>query len=58
MLQTAIAATDGLVSHHFNVRKTFPDPQGGVVDNPNEFCANFLYDGAAKNPLFLVRTSI
>jgi hypothetical protein len=51
ILETATAATDGMSFHDFRVGNTFPDPNGGVIDNPNEFCANFLYDAAAANPL-------
>jgi hypothetical protein len=39
--------------HHFHVGNTFPDPEGGVVNNPNELCANVLYDGVTQNPLIL-----
>ncbi|MEV8596109.1 hypothetical protein [Streptomyces sp. NPDC052012] len=51
VLATATAGTDGMSLNHFNIGNTFPDPEGGVVDNPNEFCVNFLYDRAASNPL-------
>ena len=51
VLAAATAPTDGMSLSQFNVGNTFPDPEGGVVDNPNEFCVNFLYDGAAANPL-------
>ncbi|MBT2366040.1 hypothetical protein J7E88_12150 [Streptomyces sp. ISL-10] len=51
VLARETAGTDGMSFHHFNVGNTFPDPQGGVIDNPNEFCVNFSYDGAAINPL-------
>ncbi|MEX2973084.1 hypothetical protein [Streptomyces sp. C184] len=51
VLASATAGTDGMSFHHFNVGNTFPDPEGGLVNNPNEFCVNFLYDGAAANPL-------
>ena len=53
ILRAETASTDGMVFHHFSVGNTFPDPEGGVVDNPNEFCANVLYDGVANNPLIL-----
>ncbi|MFD9425629.1 MULTISPECIES: hypothetical protein [unclassified Streptomyces] len=51
VLATETASTDAMSFHHFSVGNTFPDPEGGVIDNPNEFCVNFLYDGAAINPL-------
>lgn len=51
VLAKATADTSGMSVQQFQVGNTFPDPEGGVIDNPNEFCANFLYDGAASNPL-------
>ncbi|MFF9810763.1 hypothetical protein ACF1G5_37720 [Streptomyces coeruleorubidus] len=51
VLARKTAGTDGMSFHHFSVGSTFPAPEGGVVDNPNEFCVNFLYDGAVNNPL-------
>ncbi|MEX7470649.1 DUF3238 domain-containing protein [Mycobacterium adipatum] len=51
VLEAATANTDGMSFHDFSVGNPFPDPEGGVIDNPNEFCVNFLYDGAAGNPL-------
>lgn len=53
VLKTGTASTAKMVFHHFHVGNTFPDAQGGVIDNPNEFCANVLYDGATSNPLLL-----
>ncbi|NUL02536.1 hypothetical protein HRW07_04600 [Streptomyces lunaelactis] len=51
VLARETAGIDGMSFHHFSVGNTFPSPEGGVADNPNEFCVNFLYDGAAGNPL-------
>lgn len=51
VLQVDTAGTEGLSFHGFHVGNTYPDPQGGVVDNPNELCVNFLYDGVTQNPL-------
>jgi hypothetical protein len=51
VLQSATASTDGMSFHDFHVGNTFPDPEGGVVDNPNELSANVLYDGVTENPL-------
>jgi hypothetical protein len=51
ILTSATAGTDGLNFHDFHVGNTFPDPEGGVVPNPNEECANVLYDGITQNPL-------
>lgn len=53
VLQSDTASTDRMSFHDFHVGNTFPDPQGGVVDNPNELCANVLYDGVTENPLAL-----
>lgn len=53
VLESATASTDQMTFHGFSIGNTFPDPDGGVVDNPNEFCANFLYDGTTENPLIV-----
>jgi hypothetical protein len=53
VLRSETASTDRMNFHDFHVGNTFPDPQGGVVDNPNELCANVLYDGVTENPLTL-----
>lgn len=53
VLESATASTDDMNFHDFNVGNTFPDPEGGVLDNPNQFCVNVLYDGAAGNPLIV-----
>jgi hypothetical protein len=39
--------------HDFRVGNTFPHPNGGRLDIPNESTANALYDGVAQNPLAL-----
>jgi hypothetical protein len=51
VLAVETAGTDAMSFYSFNVGNTFPDPEGGVIDNPNEFCVNFIYAGAASNPL-------
>jgi Protein of unknown function (DUF3238) len=51
VLQSASAGTERMTFHDFQVGNTFPDPNGGVVDNPNELTANVLYDGESSNPL-------
>jgi hypothetical protein len=51
VLEAATAGTEGMSFHHFSVGNAFPDPEGGVIENPNEFTVNFLYDGAGGNPL-------
>lgn len=51
ILETATADTDGMFFHDFKVGNTFPDPEGGVIDNPNDLTATVLYDCAATNPL-------
>lgn len=51
VLETGAAPTDGMSFHDFQVGNTYPDPQGGVVDLPNEETAGLLYDGVTHNPL-------
>jgi hypothetical protein len=51
VLDSDTAPTDKMSFHDFHAGNTFPDPEGGVVDNPSENCSNVLYDGAAKNPV-------
>jgi hypothetical protein len=51
VLETAFAETDRMSFHDFQVGNTYPDPEGGVIDLPNEESAGVQYDGASANPL-------
>lgn len=51
VLEVGTAPSDGMTFHDFQVGNTYPDPEGGVVDLPNQETAGFLYDGVTHNPL-------
>ncbi len=54
VLETAVADTSRMSFHDFRVGNTIPDPEGGVIDNPNAMTATLLYDCATANPLVLI----